>query len=79
MFPFSTQHIVYDIETCGLDGKSRVFMGRRVLRPRICWRPLKVSLWKIVDYHELTEEETNKLIDTKIRKLYENFLGLINN
>ena len=54
-------------------------MGRRVLRPRICWRPFKVTLWNIVDYHELTEEETNKLIDTKIRKLYENFLRLINN
>lgn len=71
MFPF-TQHIVYDIETCGLDGKSHVFMGRRVMRPRVQWRPFKVMLWKIVDYHELTEDETNEL-DTKFRKLYEIF------
>ena len=77
MFPF-TQHIVYDIETCGLDGKSHVFMGRRVMRPRVQWRPFKVTLWKIVDYHELTEDETNEL-DTKFRKLYENFLSKVSN
>lgn len=77
MFPF-TQHIVYDIETCGLDGKSHVFMGRRVMRPRVQWRPFKVTLWKIVDYHELTEDETNEL-DAKFRKLYENFLSKLSN
>jgi len=76
MFPF-TQHIVYDIETCGLDGKSHVFMGRRVMRPRVQWRPFKVTLWKIVDYHKLTEDETNEL-DTKFRKLYDNFLKYSN-
>ena len=76
MFPF-TQHIVYDIETCDLDGKSHVFMGRRVMRPRVQWRPFKVTLWKIVDYHELTEDETNEL-DTKFRKLYEIFLKYSN-
>lgn len=77
MFPF-TQHIVYDIETCGLDGKSHVFMGRRVMRPRVQWRPFKVTLWKIVDYHELTEDETNEF-DAKFRKLYENFLNKVSN
>lgn len=76
MFPF-TQHIVYDIETCGLDGKSHVFVGRRVMRPRVQWRPFKVTLWKIVDYHELTEDETNEF-DAKFCKLYENFLKYSN-
>lgn len=77
MFPF-TQHIVYDIETCGLDGKSHVFMGRRVMRQRVQWRPFKVTLWKIVDYHELTEDETNEF-DAKFRKLYEIFLNKVSN
>lgn len=74
MFPFSTRHYIYDIETMGLDGKPCVFVGRRVLRPAVHFKPFRITLWKTVDIRELTDSEADELLEKKLKKYYEHFL-----
>lgn len=66
----ATSGYVFDFETCGLDGKPRIFVGKKVFRPTIQFNPFKISLYKVVD---ITEAEADDLLNRTLYK-YEKYI-----
>lgn len=61
----ATSGYVFDLETCGLDGKPRIFVGKKVFKPSIQFHPFKISLYKII---EISEAETDDLLNRTLDK-----------